>query len=439
MVELRIGMDDTDSARGMCTTFLAHMMVNGLTERGCRFLDYPRLVRLNPNVPWKTRGNGAVALHVSTSDPAGVRRFVDSMVRRHSDMQNGANPGVTFLEGDGVPGELEKFAAEALHRVVDIRGALRLAAEAGVDVMQYGTGRGVVGAMAAVGYRFGDCTAEMLTYRRPPNVGTLRRIDAGSVKRMQEATYPETFSSYDPESGQVLAAPRGPDPVFYGIRGEDPAVLYEASKMIRHAERLAGHTIFRTNQGTGDHLAREIDPASPEPHSSGTAAGAVVAVSDVQRGGHVRLDVDCGGQDLTCWAYRPTGLAGVVRGLAPGDRVEVGGGVRPGLARLPPTLSLEVVRVRDLARQEALRPPKCGACGKNMKSRGRGQGYGCVRCGATAPGRVAVQLPRSVSRGEYVPRVSAHRHLARPAQRSGRLNGMDFSSNLPWHGDYSGE
>ena len=25
-------------------------------------VDYPRLVRLNPNVPWKTRGNGAVAL-----------------------------------------------------------------------------------------------------------------------------------------------------------------------------------------------------------------------------------------------------------------------------------------------------------------------------------------------------------------------------------------
>jgi len=26
-------------------------------------MDYPYLVRLNPNIPWKTRGNGAVCIH----------------------------------------------------------------------------------------------------------------------------------------------------------------------------------------------------------------------------------------------------------------------------------------------------------------------------------------------------------------------------------------
>ena len=57
-MRLHIGMDDTDSARGMCTTFLAYVIVDGLLARGAAFLDYPRLVRLNPNIPWKTRGNG---------------------------------------------------------------------------------------------------------------------------------------------------------------------------------------------------------------------------------------------------------------------------------------------------------------------------------------------------------------------------------------------
>ncbi|MCE2509325.1 MAG: DUF1743 domain-containing protein, partial [Nitrosopumilaceae archaeon] len=293
-MELRIGIDDTDSTRGMCTTYLAHLITGGLLERGCHFMDYPRLVRLNPNVPWKTRGNGAVALHISTEDPEGARRFVDGMVRRYSDMANGANPGMAFLEGKAVPPELAGFAAEALHRVVDLRGALRLAAGAGVDTIQYGTGRGVVGAMAAVGYRFGDCTAEILAYRRPESVGTERRIDVCSMKSMQDATYPDTFSSYDPESGRVLAAPRGPDPVFYGIRGEDPVVLYGAAKMVRHAERLAGHTIFRTNQGTADHLEYGIDPAAPEPHSSGTITGTVRRVSGEVRGGHAWVVVDCG-------------------------------------------------------------------------------------------------------------------------------------------------
>ncbi len=27
-------------------------------------IGYPRLIRLNPNIPWKTRGNGALCLHV---------------------------------------------------------------------------------------------------------------------------------------------------------------------------------------------------------------------------------------------------------------------------------------------------------------------------------------------------------------------------------------
>lgn len=438
MVELRIGIDDTDSASGMCTTYLAHMIVNGLTEQGCSFVDYPRLVRLNPNIPWKTRGNGAVSLHVSTKDPARARRLVDHMVITHSDIQGGANPGIVFLEG-GMADELAGFADMALYRVVDMRYALRLATKAGMDVIQYGTGRGVVGAMAAVGYGFGDCTAEMLTYRLSENIGTARRIDSDSVRRMQETTYPATFSSYDVESGQVLAAPRGPDPVFYGIRGEDPTTLYNASKMIRHAEELAGYTIFRTNQGTGDHLAHDIDAAAPEVHSSGMITGVVQKVSDILRGGHVRLDIDCGDSSLACWVYRPTGLASIVRSLVPGDVVEVGGGIRAGRAGPPPSLSIEMMRVQHLMRLEILRPPRCNTCCKSMKSRGRGQGYGCIRCGATAPGPVAMELPRHISYGAYMPRISAHRHLARPVQRSGRWNSIDFSPDLPWHADYSGE
>jgi Predicted DNA-binding protein containing a Zn-ribbon domain len=57
-----VGIDDTDSRNGMCTTYLATLIVEELERRGIRLIDYPRLVRLNPNIPWKTRGNGALAL-----------------------------------------------------------------------------------------------------------------------------------------------------------------------------------------------------------------------------------------------------------------------------------------------------------------------------------------------------------------------------------------
>ncbi len=55
-----IAVDDTDSREGMCTTFLATELIREFEEY--QLLDYPRLVRLNPNVPWKTRGNGAIVL-----------------------------------------------------------------------------------------------------------------------------------------------------------------------------------------------------------------------------------------------------------------------------------------------------------------------------------------------------------------------------------------
>ncbi|HYU07255.1 MAG TPA: tRNA(Ile2) 2-agmatinylcytidine synthetase, partial [Thermoplasmata archaeon] len=58
---LWIGVDDTDSLQGMCTTFLATELVSELTKDR-DLIGYPRLVRLNPNIPWKTRGNGAICL-----------------------------------------------------------------------------------------------------------------------------------------------------------------------------------------------------------------------------------------------------------------------------------------------------------------------------------------------------------------------------------------
>src|SRR3972149_5101913 len=59
---LYLGVDDTDSLRGMCTTFLATELVQALADWD--LVGFPRLVRLNPNIPWKTRGNGAICLRL---------------------------------------------------------------------------------------------------------------------------------------------------------------------------------------------------------------------------------------------------------------------------------------------------------------------------------------------------------------------------------------
>src|SRR5438445_4196221 len=62
---LWIGVDDKDGLRRMCTTFLAAELVRDLT-RDFDLVGYPRLVRLNPNIPWKTRGNAAVCLRIGS-------------------------------------------------------------------------------------------------------------------------------------------------------------------------------------------------------------------------------------------------------------------------------------------------------------------------------------------------------------------------------------
>ena len=60
---LHIGFDDTDSIKGSCTTYLATNILNEIHDQ-ITFLDFPNLIRLNPNIPYKTRGNGAVALRI---------------------------------------------------------------------------------------------------------------------------------------------------------------------------------------------------------------------------------------------------------------------------------------------------------------------------------------------------------------------------------------
>src|SRR5258708_4529979 len=57
-----LAVDSTDSRLGGCTTHAAL----AIWRRLSRFdvVGAPRLVRLNPNVPFKTRGNGALCLEL---------------------------------------------------------------------------------------------------------------------------------------------------------------------------------------------------------------------------------------------------------------------------------------------------------------------------------------------------------------------------------------
>ena len=111
---IHIGIDDTDSPKGMCTTFLSYEIVKFLEKQKVEMLDYPSLIRFNPNIPWKTRGNGAVRLTIKTANPQKIKNKIMQFVVNYSDTKNGANPGLVFYESESIPPSFQKFSNLAL-------------------------------------------------------------------------------------------------------------------------------------------------------------------------------------------------------------------------------------------------------------------------------------------------------------------------------------
>ena len=272
---LNIGFDDTDSPKGMCTTFLAYKIVELLQKQKTEFLDFPRLVRFNPNIPWKTRGNGAVSLRIKTKNPSKLKKQIKNFVSKYSDIKNGANPGLVFFESESIPAEFTNFSNLALWQLINRKKAKTFAQKNNLDFFYKGNGQGLIGAIGAIGYHFDDHTLELLSYRKKPKFGKERKISSESVKSMQEKTSPFTFNSFDSKKRRILITPHGPDPVFYGVRGENIDSLLQATKILKSDEKPDGYMIFKSNQGTGDHLKNELHFENMKPYSSGNITGVV--------------------------------------------------------------------------------------------------------------------------------------------------------------------
>jgi len=306
---LNIGFDDTDSTKGMCTTFLAYKIVDLLQKQKTEFLDFPRLIRFNPNIPWKTRGNGAVSIRIKTRNPSKVKNQIKNLVSKYSDIKNGANPGLVFFESDAIPTEFTNFSNLALWQLIKRNNAKRFAEKNDLEFFYQGNGQGLVGAIGAIGYDFQDHTLELLSYRKRTKFGKERKLSAKSVKIMQEKTSPNTFNSFDTKKGRVLITPHGPDPVFYGVRGENVDSLLYATKILKSDEKLDGYMIFKSNQGTGDHLKNELNFENMRPYASGKITGIVSNTPKTVKGGHVFFKILSKNREFWCAFYKPTGIS----------------------------------------------------------------------------------------------------------------------------------
>jgi tRNA(Ile2)-agmatinylcytidine synthase len=423
LTEFHIGIDDTDSDKGGCTTYTATVLFQELSSRGFKPSDFPWLVRLNPNIPWKTRGNGALAVHflVDEEQIKEVRRVTLAVVEKTTvSSASGTDPAVAFLKGQ-VPTPLREFSTRALHDVLSIGEARSVATRSGAEVHALRGVRGTVGALAAIGAHLDSVehTFEIIAYRIRENLGSPRRVDHESVRLMNAKYEAGTFNNLDPESGRVLVTPHGLDPVLMGIRGYSPEGVLDAFNEVRLQEEVERVMIFRTNQGTDAHLGMTRRAIDFKPHQSGTLSGRVDDLPRVLRGGHVVFRLRDESGLIDCAVYRPTGnLAMAARELLPGDRVKAFGGVR-GLRQGRPTLNVEKLEVLHLVENIEHANPTCSNCGSRCESMGRGQGLRCRKCGQRNEyaSKIQVRLERHLQPTIYVPPPRARRHLTKPYSR----------------------
>ncbi len=421
-----VAIDDTDSQYGGCTTHLTGVLLSELRGRA-RLADYPLLVRLNPNIPWKTRGNGATALRLLyDGDPGDLLELAWQLAQEYTTPRPplpGKSPGVVVAEGPVWSNQrLRGLYAQALSDVVTQDVALRALSGAGAT---HRGGRGVIGAAAALAALApGDpYTFELTFYRQPELWGTERCVSFPEAFRA-ESSSSFTINNVDLELGVVAAAPSGPDPVLAGFRGLEPGELWRFAEAL--CERPHFAVLYRSNQHTGLHL-REARPA---PYRSVLVRGVVSSRPEVGPGGHVFVEVSTPYGNVVVAFFRETGpLQRAARLLAPGDEVEVGGGVRPGAGRDDVVLAAELMRVLRVSRASLRLPPRCPRDGSTMERAGRGKGFRCPRCGLRAPegAAVEVELPRALMPGTYLPRQGRLRHLTPAGLPLPELQGLPMS------------
>lgn len=416
-IELHVGIDDTDSNEGMCTTYLTHIIIEELKQHNIVIDDYPRLIRLNPFARYKTRGNGALSFKVtldSRSQVELVEKIVLENVEKYSMFEGvNTNPGVIFYEGE-ITDEMKEYAINAIYSIYTIDYAENFAKKIGARIHKFKKGRGIIGAIASISIELPDETYECLAYRTPENIGTKRKLNTESIYRMNEQTYPETFDNIDIEGNYTAIEPHTPCPVLYGIRGNTPEIVEKARNIVESLEEIEGYCIFKTNQHTDMHIQEGKTISQMQLNSCYKIRCNIVENPHDIEGGHVFFKVSDDTGMLECAAFEPTKtFRNVVRKLKTGDELILYGGLNENN-----TFNIEKFQLTHVAPQYDILNPLC-ECGKRMKSAGKNKGFKCPKCGnkIKSDEKIKNKIERDIKEGFYEVPTEARRHLSKPIIR----------------------
>ena len=434
-----IAVDDTDSREGLCTTFVLTEMVKRLGSIGMDIIGHPRLVRLNPAVPWKTRGNASLVLQagIGTGNKVKIGNVGGKDVLCYAEMKEDADPDDILKEliptvignraSDSDTGLIvsEKRPSPELYwngvrRILEQNDIEKELKRIGARTFTQGCGRGLIGAACGMSWVPKDSTFELIAYRERSRWGTERTVDPMTIRSV-DRMFESTFNSWEERFQKVTMVPSTPCPVLYGLRGDDPDDLRKAVDMII-SENKDRWIIFLTNQGTDDHVITEAKELIPD--SSYTIEGTVKGSARHLKGGHTFLDIDSNHGMITCGLYEPSKeFRMVFDNLIEGDRITVIGELR----KEPRTLNVEKILVRELMTENRkISNPICPKCGKRMGSVGKDQGYRCRECHTKTKESVKEQRTRYIVTGWYEPPAAARRHLSKPLKRDGIEQRVEF-------------
>ena len=413
-----LAIDDTDSPYGGCTTYVLTQIIDALHSNfpEVKFIGYPRLIRLNPNVPFKTRGNGALAVFFKLNEThIMIYNLVLKIFKEESFAQAHRKENCPFLYFDKFQPGLSIYK-DALVKIVDFQALTKLGIETRIQI-----NRGAVGAFSAVHADLtDDYTFELIAYRNSENLTNKRKINKKKVYELAKKYQAKTFSSFDFSKNRELILPSGDDPVFLGIRGDSTTILEKMVKELSIEDQIESYMIFITNQGTGAHTKF---PQMREDIFS-VVSMEVTLIDDIQilRGGHTKFLGRINLKSYTIIAFEPTKiLCKSVQKLQKGDIIYIHGAFRKNEEGV--FISIEQIRIIDLVARYKKSTPTCLICNRKLRKKGKLKGYKCYTCKLQRWEIEKLEVSNPFFPGEIIyASKSAQRHLTRPWEREFRKN-----------------
>ena len=366
-----LGLDDTDSLDGGCTTLVFHELLNSLP---CEFGE-ARLTRLWPFADKRTRGNASLSVEIFADDS--IVEWLDEYWNKnilplkgkvakseHSQReQYPSDPGMTLF--DEQPDE--QYYWDAVRGEVDYL----------IGGHQWG-GNGRIGAAASCAWRETNPTWEAIAWRKGERM--VSEIALEVVDNMEG-----TFLCRDPRTNRGLIAPRGPCPVMFGVRATSRSVANDACEvLIAGSAQTIGHRVFKTNQASGDHLDSSFTETVNDKISL--------------TGGHVIIN------DRYLVFSESGKVNTIAQWLQIEDSFECVGLEYEG------KIHVEAIRIIN---SENKTRPLC-KCGTRMKSMGAGQGVRCPKCKVRSEDSWDINKRIPPFAGWVQPPADKRRHLAKP-------------------------